>query len=274
MKHMMFSQRFKRPFQGRQAGTSLVELMIAASILAMIGSMSVTFFHRVDTADTEARAKANVISEITGLISTVDRDLKMRTIGTLTPLCSTGAAPCPTFTISRKVKTGVDGSGAAVYGDMNITYTNRCAQFPTMPDDSFILDKNKLDAMQGIGKSKSQISVCLVNSNVSCGKGYYSQMLITTPAGATGTPRYPRQTGNIAFFPDMGGANGTSGRKESYRKGAFAAAICGQSNTTSNNTDKVIIEAAYMSAEGNVIIDRREVIAPRGNVANIQILPN
>lgn len=261
----------------KQLGTSILELMIASSLLAVIGIAASAFFKRVSTSDMEARAKSNTISEITLFLSTIERDFKLREVPgptepPIAPICM--SSPCKDFSIKRIVRVKSTGKDA----QMNVSYTTICVAAPGVLKNKFenaLSQEKNSHGTNYTDASPSSVSNALNGAcfkSSACKSGFYPQVVITPEdLGAdVPMPSYPRltKTGGKrqSKFPNLND-------KESLASGVVGAVLCGQSSGTSKS-DRLILEAAYMNSEGQMRIEKREVSIPRSNVANIQMLPS
>lgn len=270
----------RTPFKDKQLGTGLIELIIASALLTVIGVGASAFFKRLSAADVEARAKAGTVSEITLFLSTMERDFKLRPVPAsgsppIAPIC---ASPlCTSFDITRMVR--YESSAGASYADqdttMDISYRNLCVPVPAVMRGKFSRElsiaQNNYDTSyngSSVGdRSNALNGRCFKKS--ACPDGEYAQLQIQThPYGPIFMPSYPRfnRLSKIAKFPDLTNVKGAS-------IGVIGAVLCGDSSGTSMS-DRLVLEAAYVNSSGQMRIEKREVLIPRNNVANIQILPS
>jgi Tfp pilus assembly protein PilV len=252
----------RTPFQNKQTGTSMIELMIASALLAIVGLGATAFFKRVAASDYEARARTTTIAEIQGFLSAIERDFKLRDM-TTPPDKICGGTSCSDFTVNRMVRYT---SGPDINRDvpMEIRYQTKCDN----SGGTAIREKLKGDlnfsniyssAVTGAMNGK-----CLKTAG--CGDGRYPQIVITPKNVANANPpSYPRWKNNSAKFPDLTD-------KTSLASGVIGAAICAEG--AGNNSDRIIIEAVFMNSEGKLRVEKKELSMPRANVANIQMLPN
>lgn len=264
----------RRAFQNRQEGTSMVELMIASALLAIVGGFAVSFFKRLGASDAEARARSGTIAEITTFLTTIERDFKLRPVpvveGELMPrICpGTGTATCRDFSISRMVRL-TDGKD----GLMPVSFKSTCAVAPGAMklkfDKDLSMQSNKSSTTysdaQG-SKSNALNGKCFATA--ACKDGEYAQLQITlAPPASAVVPSYPRLASGsrLIKFPDM--ANNTA-----VTSGVVGAVLCGESGGSSYS-DRLVLEAAYVNSEGKMRIEKREISVPRRNFANIQMLP-
>lgn len=256
----------RSPFESKQNGTSMIELMIASALLAIVGLGASAFFKRVGASDYEARAKTATISEMQTYMSAIERDFKLRDMTTPPPaIC--GGGSCPNFFVTRMVRYT---SGPDINKDvpMKITYETRCAAAAGAGATNKLngdLNFSKINSVDATGASNAMGGKCIKAR--ACANGQYPQIVIT-PEGVANAkpPSYPRWKGNTSKFPDMTD-------KTSLASGVVGAAICGES-AAGGKTDRIIIEAAYMNSEGQLRVEKKELSMPRANVANIQMLPN
>lgn len=260
------------PFANSESGTSLVELLIGLAILAIIGTFSANFFSRLSSADVEASARANAVSQINGFADTIDRDLKFRRIpdsGTLTKLCGANSCTKAGFTFSRMAPKA--GGGEI---DYDVTIVNSCKPIPGTIAKHFKSKPEALDfsktAIDKISKqikadggatSVSVTGACL--AAIQCAKGEFPHTKFEpkNTAGASKLPIYP---------PGLPVVDASNNFKRGFSSGIVAAATCANST---DNADRVTVEAIIVTAEGMPRIEKKEVVLPRGNVAKIQILP-
>ena len=257
-----------RAFQNRESGVSLIELMIAITLLALIQAGASAFFKRVMTSDVEAAAKANTISEITLFLSTIERDLKLRDfVDSTSGLCpnspSSSASTCKSFTVTRIAR---DSSGGEVR--LPVTFETTCVT-PSASAVVTFLQKHELKVDSSASETGATNGRCL--NLYKCGAGTYPQLTIKPDFSAAGPgvrPNYPRysEIDKIARFPNLD-------PKQGIVKGTIGAALCGYTSASSK-TDRLVLEAAYVNSEGQVRVEKREVSVPRRNIANIQMLPN
>ncbi len=269
----------RTPFKDKQQGTSMIELMIAAALLAVIGTLATSFFKRLNASDTEARARAGAISEMTLFLSTIERDFKLRPVpgptDPKTPAVCSGSTSCSNFSINRMVR--YNASAGALAGKdtiMKVDFSTTCVAAPAHMQPKFknelSMQKNKASAAYTDGaatKSNALNGKCFRTAN--CGDGQYPQLQIKlNPTGPVSIPSYPRMTvaTKVAKFPDLSTTNGVA-------TGVIGAVLCGES-AGSSYSDRLILETAYVNSEGLVRIEKKEVSIPRSNVANIQMLPS
>ncbi|MBC7530828.1 MAG: hypothetical protein H7318_04555 [Oligoflexus sp.] len=272
----------RTPFKDKQRGTSLVELMIASTLLALIGVAASNFFKRITAADVEARARAGTLSEITLFLSTIERDFKLRPgpasgAPPIAPIC---ALPlCTSFNISRMVR--YNSSAGALAGKvttMAINYRNLCVPVPAVMEDKFshqlsIAENNTVNSDTNYSGSSDGDRSNALNGRCfkksACPAGQYAQLQITTnPTGPILMPSYPRfdPSSKTVKFPDLTNVKSAS-------IGVIGAVLCGDSAGTLMS-DRLVLEAAYVNSSGQMRIEKSEVSIPRNNVANIQMLPN
>ncbi len=258
------------PFKNMQAGTSLIELMMGLGMLTIVALGASMFFKRVSTSDLEARAKAGTISEISLFLSTVERDFKLRNVSLGTPTAPC-VSLCKSFSIDRMVRTTL-GEEAV----MPVKFETICAT-SSRPEitDIFKSGNNKIKFAPNAETQSTLNGRCLKLGLNGCATGQYPQVLITpaypSDIDPTTMPIYPRMSksatgGSSAKLPDLNLKGGLASN-------VIGAALCAESSGTSK-TDRVILEAAYVTAEGFVRVEKREVSIPRRNIANIQMLPS
>lgn len=272
----------RTPFKDKQRGTSLIELMIASSLLALIAVAASAFFKRVNSSDVEARAKAGAISEITLFLSTIERDFRFRQVpGPSDPpipdICASSSI-CQSMAITRMVQyKSTAGALAGKHTTMAVDYQTKCIAAPSQMKTKFSneLSMKKNNAAHGntnyttgdSTRSNALNGRCFKLAN--CANGQYAQVQITThPVGPVVVPSYPgyNPSSHVAKFPDLTKTSGAA-------SGVIGAGLCGES-TGISKSDRITLEAAFVNSEGQMRIEKREVSIPRNNVANIQILPS
>lgn len=246
-----------------QSGASLVELLIALGLFAILGYFVSNFYNRVTHSDAELSAKSSAQAELVRLTSFLDKDLKFRELDKLVSLCANPI--CLNFTISRLAP------GGASY---NVRYSTSCKAFPasmskyTSGPNGVKFDKNSLENLPS--PATNNRTQCM--RALDCAAGTYPVMNITVlnpPPGVT-LPQYPTETPNL-----------NAGR---FAFNIVGAAICASQSTTSvvngpsgpKNVlqDHIILEAAIISSANSLRIERKETVFSSNNLAKIQMLPN
>jgi type II secretory pathway pseudopilin PulG len=262
----------RSPFPGKQTGASLVELMIGLGILSIIGAFSAQFFSRLNRSDAEATARTNALSQLTAFANTIDRDLKFRAMPSggavdLPKLCDATFCATPAYSYKRLLKTGTTEV------EYSVDISNSCVQMPANMRQRHSVDFLDLSP-SGIDKIIKNIRTSDIGTSgtgtclkaMKCRQDQLMQTALVPnfPGGISGKkPIYPPALPLPTVVKDKENASAS--------KNIIAAATCASSTGTA---DRIILEAVLLQEDAIPRIERKEIILPRGNVANIQMLPN
>jgi hypothetical protein len=227
-----------------EEGTTLTELLIALGLLSLVGLGAMQITARLARGEMSMRALTNTQNEMKNFIKMIQRDLDYRILAPATPLCSSNL--CTGFSVNRSA-----GGGTGSY---RVQYTTSCAPWPaglTVPANI------RFDQL-----TNSQ-SNCIRILN--CAPGNYPRVGIrisNVSAGAS-VPPYPTQLPQLAA-------------SRSLAANPVATALCAVRSQASGPYlhDRVIVESAYISAEGVLTLQREEInITSKSTNATAILIP-
>lgn len=256
-----------RIFPEPERGTSLIELMIASSLMAFIAVGASVVFTRMNEWEAESQVKVKAEDHNRLWVKALQRDFQRRIFppSGATSLCANGAIQCN----SLSYDTTLEHSG--IYYRESMTVGTYCLSAPANVRSRYFGSGKQYDftnvgiANRQGSSDKSQVSKCL--HRTPCGEGQFPTVLVSSFGAGPIKGTYPRITWGV-FGQQLGGAT-TAG--DGLSKMIIATAICAV--RTTDDVDRVITEAAYTSSEGKLKIVRQELLVPRNNPSNLKVLP-
>lgn len=250
----------------RQVGTSFIELMVGMALLSVVTVLASSYFRQSSLDENESRARSLVDREALLWIHSIERDLSYREFpknnADFPAICN---GLCREFYINPLARQLSDKS----LKTYNVQYYTYCQGIPdtikAKYGEKFNFSANALKSKLGSGHPNRCMAM------VNCSKGYYPQMVrtITNTAGLK-IPMYP--TGAVGYD----GVNRTVlpqlAANEKVADQVIAAAAC--TDQSPNNSDRIMIEMAYLSEDNVVRIRRQELSVPRKNLSRAQVVPN
>lgn len=239
-----------RPFTySHEEGASLIELMIALFLFAIVGWGFSHFLFRTNKLGNEEAARASTSSDLNRILRLVEQDFMYMDMNVSTELCASGT--CTNFTIKRLAY----GSGT-----YSVTYRSVCRSY------SGTAPAGVIQSFQGLTGTKC---LGLLNSGSGCQAGTYPAVQITAvldnpPTGSLG--QYP------AVMPENVEAR-------SATQWMIGTALCMVSNPLENRgtrniaKNQLIAEGAFLDSAGRVRVVSYHRNLTSANQSDLQLVP-
>jgi len=212
-----------------QQGTTLTELLMALGLFGILSLGGFQLFSRLEKSESSMSAKAMARSDMNLLFKTIERDLDYRVLTPPSNICNSSL--CQSFTIERSILSGS--------GSYRVTLNSSCRPFPAGFPSPLQVRFDQLTATQ---------STCIRAMN--CPQGQYPELtlrLSNVPVGAN-LPSYPSAVPSFQL------------NSKSVQKNTLGMGVCAVQSQIQGTVlhDRIIIETAYLSPEGQVAIQRQE----------------